>query len=97
MFRAAALALAITVGACAGIPVEAQIWTACKSFIDVEMALRPFKASLTARQTGVVLQAVRLTRPICTGNSGNSGNLVGALAIVQAQLAEMVRLQQETR
>ncbi len=93
MFRAAALAVALLVGACAGIPVEAQIWTACKSFIDVETALRPHKASMAPAQKTAVLQAIRLTRPICTGASGNSVNLVGALAIVQAQLAEMVRLQ----
>jgi hypothetical protein len=93
---ACAAALFLVVG-CTTTTPEAQIWTACRSLIDTEKALRPLEPSLSADTKKAIVTALTTAKPICVGGSDTSVDLQTALRIVRDQLAELVRIQQQAR
>ena len=96
------LTLALLLGGCAAFSgtatPEAQVFVACRSFVDTEKALRPFKRIMSPGQTAVIRRAIVVAKPLCTdGGVPNATDARVVLDIIRAQLREMLTVQLEIK
>ena len=96
------LALALFLGGCAAfsgtVTPEAQVFVACRSFVDTEKALRPFKRVMSPGQTAIMKRAIVVAKPLCTdGGLPNATDARVVLDIIRSQLREMLTIQLEIK
>ena len=76
---------------------EAQLFVACRSFADTEKAIRVFKAKMTHTQQTIIKDAIKIAKPICTGETKNLSDPTAALEMVRDYLKKMVVVQNEVK
>jgi len=84
----------LLVAGCATSP-EAQVWAACRTFSDTQKSLQVFKPKMSVVQKARMLEAVRLTRPICVEKKISDPK--SALDTVHDYLGRLVALQNEVK